>query len=63
MTTLKFGAYHKETISDKDFRKLSEFIYSNYGIKMPLEKKTMLEGRLAKRLRFLAKAVSRRSFT
>jgi chemotaxis protein methyltransferase CheR len=51
MTTLKFGAYHKETISDKDFRKLSEFIYSNYGIKMPLEKKTMLEGRLAKRLR------------
>jgi chemotaxis protein methyltransferase CheR len=41
----------KESLSEKDFKRLSEFIYGNYGIKMPREKKTMLEGRLAKRLR------------
>ncbi len=51
MTTLKFDTYNKGTLSDKDFRRLSDFIYSNYGIKMPQEKRTMLEGRLAKRLR------------
>src|SRR5258706_6331845 len=51
MTALKFDSYYKEILCDKDFRMLSEFIYSNYGIKMPPEKRTMLEGRLAKRLR------------
>src|SRR5260221_9860190 len=51
MTALKFDSYYKETLCDKDFLRLSEFIYSNYGIKMPPEKRTMLEGRLAKRLR------------
>jgi chemotaxis protein methyltransferase CheR len=43
--------YSKEALSEKDFQRLSEFIYGNYGIKMPREKRTMLEGRLAKRLR------------
>lgn len=51
MTNLKFDSYNKGTLGDKDFRRLSDFIYTNYGIKMPPEKRTMLEGRLAKRLR------------
>jgi chemotaxis protein methyltransferase CheR len=33
------------------FNRLSEFIYNESGIKMPLSKKTMLEARLQKRLR------------
>jgi len=37
-------------MSDRDFDKLSRLIYSDYGIKMPVSKKTMLEGRLRKRL-------------
>jgi chemotaxis protein methyltransferase CheR len=40
-------------ISDKDFQLLSGFIYSAVGIKMPPAKRTMLEGRLRKRLRAL----------
>ncbi len=36
-----------------EFNKLSGFILNNYGIKLPLAKKTMLEGRLQKRLRVL----------
>jgi chemotaxis protein methyltransferase CheR len=40
-------------ISDKDFQLLSGFIYSSVGIKMPPAKRTMLEGRLRKRLRAL----------
>lgn len=51
MNILAGDIHHKETLSEKDFKRLSEFIYGNYGIKMPREKKTMLEGRLAKRLR------------
>lgn len=39
-------------MGDKDFEKLSRLIYSDYGIKMPITKKTMLEGRLRKRLHF-----------
>lgn len=38
-------------ITDQDFKRLSEFIYNNYGIKMPIAKKVMLEGRLRSRLR------------
>lgn len=44
-------SYARENLSERDFKRLSEFIYRNYGIKMPNEKKTLLEGRLAKRLR------------
>jgi len=38
-------------LSDSDFRKLSDFIYTNYGIKMPPTKKGMLQARLQTRLR------------
>ena len=40
-------------ISDKIFHDLSEFISSELGIKMPAAKRTMLQGRLMKRLRTL----------
>ncbi len=40
-------------LSDPEFEKLSKFIFSNYGIKMPPEKKIMLQSRLQKRLRML----------
>lgn len=36
-----------------EFNKLSSFILNKYGIKLPIAKKTMLEGRLQKRLRAL----------
>jgi len=39
------------TLSTKDFQRLSSFIYNELGIKMPDSKRTMLTGRLAKRLR------------
>lgn len=38
-------------MSSELFGRLSEFIYNESGIKMPLSKKTMLEARLQKRLR------------
>ena len=41
-------------MSNKDFARLSEFIRSSCGIKLPPAKKTMLEGRLRKRLRALS---------
>ncbi|MBZ0156487.1 MAG: protein-glutamate O-methyltransferase [Alphaproteobacteria bacterium] len=41
------------TISDKEFHRLSEFIHTECGIKMPSVKKVMLEARLQKRLRAL----------
>lgn len=40
-------------ISDKEFKILSEFIYTNYGIKMPPAKRILLQSRLHKRLRSL----------
>lgn len=40
-------------ITDREFRKLGEYIHTRYGIKMPPVKKTMLEARLQKRLRSL----------
>lgn len=42
-----------EIMSDQDFRKFSQFIHSRLGIKMPPQKKSMLEARLRKRLRAL----------
>src|SRR5664279_3664928 len=41
------------TISDRDYTRLSEFIYNECGIKLPPAKKTMLVARLQKRLRSL----------
>ncbi len=41
----------KKELTDSDFAKLSAFIYSNYGIKLPPAKKVMLQARLQARLR------------
>jgi chemotaxis protein methyltransferase CheR len=38
-------------MTEADFKKLSEYIYEHYGIKMPITKKPLLESRLQKRLR------------
>ncbi len=38
-------------MSDPEFIKLSKFIYAHFGIKLPIAKKIMIEGRLQKRLR------------
>ncbi len=43
----------RATLTDEQFKRLSEFIYHDYGIKMPPVKKTMLQSRLQKRLREL----------
>ncbi|MES5098549.1 CheR family methyltransferase [Agrobacterium sp. BA1120] len=40
-----------DNLSSRDFRQLAEFIYNYCGIKMPDSKRSMLEGRLRKRLR------------
>lgn len=54
MTSLPTASnYTQIQMSDKVFNQLSEFIYSNYGIKMPLHKKIMLQSRLQRRLRHL----------
>ena len=44
---------YKAVMTADDFKKLSTFIYREYGIKMPEIKKTMLQSRLHKRLREL----------
>jgi chemotaxis protein methyltransferase CheR len=44
---------HNAVMSARDFNRLSEFISSHCGIKLAPAKKTMLEGRLRRRLRFL----------
>jgi chemotaxis protein methyltransferase CheR len=51
----KAGSDHFFTVQmrDRDFYRLSEYIESEYGIKMPYDKKSMLEARLRKRLRHL----------
>lgn len=41
------------TLSNEEFSRLSSFIYRECGIKMPPAKRTMLEGRLQKRLKTL----------
>ena len=43
----------KAKLSEGDFNRLSNFIYTNYGIKMPRVKQVMLQSRLQKRLREL----------
>lgn len=47
------GVERSPTLSNGDFSRLSQFIYDELGIKMPIAKKTMLEARLQKRLRIL----------
>lgn len=42
---------YKQKLTDSQFEKLSGFIYTEYGIRLAPIKKTMLEGRLQKRLK------------
>jgi chemotaxis protein methyltransferase CheR len=46
-------SHESAAMSEKDFRRLGDFIYSECGIKMPDSKKVMLEARLRRRLRVL----------
>ncbi len=46
-------------MNDKDFKRFSEFIHAECGIKLPSSKKTMVEARLQKRLRQLGMATFR----
>ncbi len=41
------------SMTEKEFRRLSDFIHTEVGIKLPLSKKVMVEARLQKRLRLL----------
>ncbi|TVQ14700.1 MAG: methyltransferase domain-containing protein [Bacteroidetes bacterium] len=50
-TLSNLSAVYKLQMSDEIFEKLSQFIYSQYGIKMPMAKKVMLQSRLQRRLR------------
>jgi chemotaxis protein methyltransferase CheR len=45
-----------DLLSDKNFKRLAELIHGYSGIKMPQTKRTMLEGRLRRRMRVLALA-------
>lgn len=49
-----YNNIYKATLTDLEFKQLSQFIQSNYGIKMPPIKKVVLQGRLHKRLKHLA---------
>ena len=46
-------SFYEAKLSAADFARLSKFIYSQYGIKMPEAKHIMLQSRLQKRLRAL----------
>lgn len=53
MSRFDANIFYKVAMSASDFSRLSTYIYNNCGIKLPPSKKTMLEGRLHKRLRAL----------
>ena len=53
MQIQRLNEIFKAKLTDEEFRKLSEFIFREYGIKMPPVKKIMLQSRLQKRLREL----------
>ena len=50
-TTLREPAQVIDQISARNFERLARYIYDYSGIKMPSSKRTMLEGRLRRRLR------------
>jgi len=50
---MDINSIYKTQLKDSEFKKLSDFIYGNFGIKMPPAKKIMLQSRLHKRLRAL----------
>ena len=52
----KPGAGNLDHLSDAHFRALAEVIESHVGIKMPISKRTMVEGRLRRRVRALGLA-------
>ncbi len=45
------NASSEKNLSDKDFLRVSQFIHKEYGIHLPPVKKTLLEGRLRKRMK------------
>jgi len=53
MESNQLNAIYQAKLNQKEFDKLSNYIYSNFGIKMPKEKKVMLQSRLQKRLKAL----------
>lgn len=48
-----YADHYQESLSTSDFKRLSDFINSNIGIKMPASKIKMLESRLRKRIQDL----------
>lgn len=48
---LPYIAYEKQKLTDAEFNRISTFVTGNFGIRLPKEKKVMVEGRLQKRLR------------
>ncbi len=50
---------NKIQLNEREYSKLSQFIYTNYGIKLPPAKKILVEGRLQKRLA----ATNKKSFS
>jgi chemotaxis protein methyltransferase CheR len=53
MQIQRLNEIFKAKLTDDEFKRLSEFIFHEYGIKMPPVKKVMLQSRLQKRLREL----------
>ena len=53
MPNSEINQYYKIKLSNSDFNKLSNFINSNFGIKLPEVKRIMLQSRLQKRLKEL----------
>ena len=53
MESDQLSAIYQARLNDAEFEKLSNFIYTNFGIKMPKEKQIMLQSRLQKRLKAL----------
>lgn len=53
MDDLDLQKIYAAKLSDQEFERLSNFIYTRYGIKMPPVKKLMLQSRLQKRLKAL----------
>jgi chemotaxis protein methyltransferase CheR len=50
MSISQKDSYYKIKMTTEDFNRLSKYIYNELGIKMPIEKKLMLQSRLLKRL-------------
>ena len=49
----EIGFFAPEALTDSQFHKLSSFIHTNVGIKMPDEKRLMVQSRLTSRLKSL----------